>query len=82
MGEILENYSGKGKIGKIFHELGKVFENRGKSETGGMHHFLRGMDAPVCAQYKIHIGVLFWCERRSKASIRKFNKLIKYFCEP
>ena len=43
----MEIFSGKGQIFEIFQKALKIFENRGKSETGGkMHHGLGGMDAP------------------------------------
>ena len=44
----IKKFVGKrGTIVKIFLRVRKFFENRGKSETGGMHHGLRGMDAPA-----------------------------------
>jgi len=41
-------FSGKGQIWEILHGVRKIFGNRGESETGEMHHYLResrGMDA-------------------------------------
>ena len=50
----IETFVGKGQIGKIFHESEKCFGDRGKSETGGMHHCLRGMDATNYYIYHLH----------------------------
>jgi len=42
----IKNFLEKGEIGKIFTES-EIFSEIGrKSETGGMHHCLKGMDAP------------------------------------
>jgi len=39
------NFSGKGKILKIFQSE-NFLKIRGNLKQGGMHHGLRGMDAP------------------------------------
>jgi len=44
-------FFGKGKILKNFHRVGHFLENRGKSETWGMHHGLRG-DGRPCQQLR------------------------------
>ena len=43
----IENFFGKGKIGKIFHGVRNFFANGGNLKQGEIHHYLRGVDAPA-----------------------------------